>query len=885
MKNILKKYNLVIFIFLLSLIPVFWVSGEIIIAGGDDMPFLNPGAYFEFSMWNSGAYFNNFNTQIAHLFPFGFFWRLFQTIGFDNSIIQKIWLFVMWFIAGISITYLARTFFPKNYKIVSFFAVPFYFLNPFNVFIPLTLAIRHLHTFLPLLLAFFVRGIRSPRPRQRNLYAIYCGFAALLAAPAFSNLAAGPVLLILPALYLLFSLFTGQPSQIIRKIFFSIKALIVFIFFNFYWLWAIFYLMLFKGLETITRSLGAIFRTSSIFDIFRTLGGWAFGKSPYKVHEHVFYEDLRIVLASYLLVFLAFISFFYIKKYKSVLFFLIVTALSIFLIKGDLPPWKEIFLYLFKNVSLFKGYREPWAKFTPLLLVSLSTLFGFSCAKILERLAKLKSKVWPFAFSCFAASLLFIVGYPSIFGFNIKGHNMKANRAIKTMVPNYWYEMANWFNNQDSNGIVLVTPRNSSARDYMWKTGISSRIPLEYLFLKNPIRYSYYIDRPGIPNFEKFLLYFGNFYTMRSENFINYLNMLGIKYIVQENDIFWHFQNSGIYSPRTMHYVLSNKKYFEKIKQFGKIDIYKVKKGPYRPIIYPANQIVLIDGPAYAFSSWNQEERQNFSIISKADFNFEQKEGFKIAHQIVLEKIPPRKSEEETFCFNAPEEGQYAILINIWDNGKIDNIDLSYQINHDPLQKKSITIKRDLPFEKDLKTFGYKQTFHSIPLGKEDLAAGEHCLILKSPVFKNENFGGLNYITLNKYFSNPNLNYALPDMGIKKINSTKYLIKITNSENPYILNFAQNFDPDWKLYLLKNKKKYILTASHFTVNGVNNGWYIDPQSLEADSDYELLLEYAPQKILICSLIISGATILFSIIYVLKIKVKMKNNQHKKTAAK
>jgi len=895
MKKFFQRYNLLIFILLLSLVPISWTNRDAIIAGGDDFIFLNPASFFKFSTWDSSAHLANFNMQITRLFPFGFFWWLSQKVGLTNPIIQKLWLVSMWFLAGVSIAYLAKTFFPSRYKIISFFTVPFYLFNPFTVFLNIALATSYLHTFLPLILAFFVKGIKEPSPKKKRFYLIYFGFATLLAAPAFSNPAAGPIIIILPFLYLLFSLFSSNISQAAGKILFSLKAVVIFILFNCYWLWVLPYGVISRGGDKMVSSLGGrFFATTSIFDIFRTLGGWAFAQDPWKVYERIFYENFWILLSSYLLIVICFISLFYLKKNKGILFFLIATAVSIFLIKGNLPPWPEIFSYLYEKISLLKGYREPWNKFTPLLIVNLSILFGFGCGKITGHLLKFKSKVYFIGFNLLIISMLFSVGYSGIFGLNIWDYNLPFSKSQKTKVPHYWYEMVDWFNHQDQQGIVYITPRNLSSRNYNWESGISSRMPLEFLFLKNPIRYSYCIDHFGFPDWENFLAYFGDFYAMQSNNFLNYLNMLGIKYIIQENDIVWNIQDSGVYSPYLMRDLLSDKKYLKRIKQFGEIDIYQVSREFYRPIIYPSNKIVLIDGPSYGFSSWNQEEAKNFSLINKADFNSGLGEQFALAHQIILKKTPPERNEEgETFHFIIPEEGQYELFINIWDKGNIETFNLTYQINQNSEKKKSIIIRRNPLLEKDLQRSGHKEMLRTIPIGKENLSRGDYDLKLQSPVFQNPDSGSLNYVSLNKYFNPSDPAPNLPNIKIKQVNSTKFILNVSqlnsqstidaakkDEQSPYILNFAQNFDAGWKLYLLRDKKEYPTPAKHFVVNGVNNGWYINPQDITQDAKYQLVIEYTPQKILKYTLIISSTILSLSLIYILKLKWPKKNEYPK-----
>lgn len=874
MKNILKKYNLFIFAVLLSLIPVFWVGKDYVIAGGDDFIFLNPEAYFNLSMWNCRAYFLNYNGQIPHLFPFGFFWWFFQHLGLSNPWIQKLWLFLMWLGASLGIVFLAKTFFPKVYKTISFFAIPFYLFNPFNVFIPLTVALRYVHTCLPFALAFFSQGLKAKTRKQRNLAAIAFALTILMATPAFANPANASLLFILPAFYFFYSLWTEQLKTIGRKIIFSLEAMVLFLCLNLYWLIMFFYnLFVVNSIDKIATRLGGdIFRTTAIFEIFRTLGGWGFGKSVYKVHEAVFYTHFRVVFASYFLIFIAFVSIFYVKKYKAAAFFLFVAGIAIFLIKGDIGPWKEIFQYAYAHFSFSKGYREPWTKFTILLTLSLSMLFGFSCAKIITLLKHFRSKIWIFGFASLVGVMIFMIGYPSILRYVIQTYNMEGDRAIKTKIPSYWYQMVNWFKNNDQDGIIQITPRNLAARDYLWETGFSARAPVEHLFLKNPLRYSNSIDNYGLPELDRFFIYFNNFYGLRSANFPNYLRMLGIKYVLQENDILWQTRHSGNYSPGMMHYLLKNP-YLEKIQQFGAIDLYAVKDEFYQPIIYLANKIILTNGPAYGFSAWNYEEKNNFVLIKNTDFTPPQTDDFAFARQIFLpRKNPDAKVEQEEFNFEVTEPGYYTLGINLWDNGQINQLPLTCRVDQKKPISGTITFPRDWPVQKEIETVGYNEMFKTISMAEIELEKGAHALTIASPAFKDKNFGAFNYLTLNKYFDTTSPP-SLPSPGIQKIDPAKYLFRVKRGgKQPYIINFAQNFDPFWQLFLFQNKKKTKLFAPHFPVNGVNNGWYIDPAAFAPDADYEIFLEYKPQKTFNRALAASIITFVLILSYILKIKI-------------
>jgi hypothetical protein len=82
--------------------------------------------------------------------------------------------------------------------------------------------------------------------------------------------------------------------------------------------------------------------------------------------------------------------------------------------------------------------------------------------------------------------------------------------------------------------------------------------------------------------------------------------------------------------------------------------------------------------------------------------------------------------------------------------------------------------------------------------------------------------------------------------GYKKIDSTKYMISITNATKPYILSFAEAFDPLWMANSENNPggehKTGSFKTNSFPLYSVVNGFLIDKTG-----DYNLIIEYQPQK--------------------------------------
>jgi len=152
----------------------------------------------------------------------------------------------------------------------------------------------------------------------------------------------------------------------------------------------------------------------------------------------------------------------------------------------------------------------------------------------------------------------------------------------------------------------------------------------------------------------------------------------------------------------------------------------------------------------------------------------------------------------------------------------------------------------------------------------------------------------------------PITNYQLPGITFIKINPTKYRVKIEGAKEPYTLVFSESFHQGWKAYISnqgvvssnqgsvnsnqqygeevasyfeggikegthKNifldrntfetwRKKPISEEKHSLVNGYANSWYITPEDAGGKQDYELIIEFAPQKLFYIGLFISILTL-------------------------
>jgi hypothetical protein len=146
------------------------------------------------------------------------------------------------------------------------------------------------------------------------------------------------------------------------------------------------------------------------------------------------------------------------------------------------------------------------------------------------------------------------------------------------------------------------------------------------------------------------------------------------------------------------------------------------------------------------------------------------------------------------------------------------------------------------------------------------------------------------------YANNKNHNRSLEDLftlgknslspaqisEYKKINPTKHIINIKNATRPYMLAFAESYDPLWTAYTdtsnytnnQDNNKNYNFKTNSIPLYGLINGFYVNKTG-----NYSLIIEYEPQKLFSQGLIISVfslAAILVGFLLLAKHKVLTKS---------
>lgn len=142
---------------------------------------------------------------------------------------------------------------------------------------------------------------------------------------------------------------------------------------------------------------------------------------------------------------------------------------------------------------------------------------------------------------------------------------------------------------------------------------------------------------------------------------------------------------------------------------------------------------------------------------------------------------------------------------------------------------------------------------------------------------------------------------TVPKITFQRVNPTKFAVDIESAEKPYFLVFSDSFHSGWKAFVDHKKtdnltggktvaeyfgkeiiekkgpepfidKTILSTFSmktipedrHFVMNGYANSWYITPEDAEGKTNYRIILEYWPQKLVYFGFSVTILTIIASL---------------------
>lgn len=867
--SIESKIFLGVFILIILFPLISNLSGGYSILGGDVSFFQNNFSNFYYYWQKIGS--QNFSyANIAYFSPLGLVANLFMLVGIPLSLLNNFILAIIFIITFIGAHFLFNEIF--DYKsnnlaiIASTVLVLFNGYTLFNWSAPDPFIVMAYSSCIWLLYVF-IKGFKKESALK---WAIIFSLVGLFFASGFINL---PFLVIFWGIitaYLIWDLIFYR-KNIKRKFIYFFLCFLSFFIFNLWWLGIIpFYTQ--EGLEgserlDIKEWIESRAESSSLIKLSKLEGYYKWHRVEdgeyYLGFQKIYAENKIINYLKYIFV-LSIIPFLIINKRKkfvdnkSAYLFVFLFGIYVFFAKSIHPPFGFINQWMYNHIPLFIIFRSGVIKFGIIGALSLSILWGMFIYTLSQ--LKLFNKYFKYILIWILIFLPLLIYFPFFMG-NLISDGSGFQVLYKQKIPNYYFDFANYINkNTEEEAIFMLFPSHRST----WVETSWGHYGVDFFInLLN----RYYINNHFVFKYHG-LIYSNIFQLTDFSDIGKYFKLLKVNYLIFNDDYesitFTKEQIKDI-----ENYVAKN--LGQKIFEAGSVRLYKINNfvgekfyASSGPRLYKNGTIAIPDYVTSKDASDFILEKENKAyldvikpvIIEASDRNNVVKEnhwGFKPEKEEVVASNNKKSGGAEAgnikYRLEIEKEGMYEILAH-----------LKYSENRGDLR-----MRIDNNEWSDYEKFTYKETYKkqknyvylSTYLGNFKLDVGKHTIEFENILDPGESIN-LKWISI---IPEKETTPTLPKIEFKKINPTKYKLKISEAENPFFLNFLENYHKFWKIYIDNEKidEKY-----HYDLNGLYNTWHINKTG-----DFEVLISFEMQKIFYIFLIISGLSILISVFYIIK----------------
>jgi len=530
--------------------------------------------------------------RIFYFSVIGFLFRL----GVNSFVLQALTFFVLIFTGSLSVFYLIKETLgekleKETLKYTAFLSGIFYLLNPFSM---VQIWGRGIYAqffafaLVPLFLLFFVLGIK----RKNLIYLVLGVMTSYIFSPAFVFPTQVLVLWVPVVTYVVFNLWINRRNkkEISATLLSALFLVIFWLLANSWWLWPY------------SKTLGA--NVSKLGNIEYNLGSLKgiSKESPLTVvarltHKFLFtglygdtYLSFPFKLLSWLIPLISIFSLGVFKKLRSFGFYASIFLISLFGVMGTNKPFGWLFVWLFKNISFFQAFRNPYEKMGLVLTLAYSPFFALGVLELSNKIygffknkiSVLKRTNHRLFIWAFVIPTLGLYVWPMWTGQFAGG--TKINPWIE--VPMYYKEADDWIQSQDSNSRIIQLPLNPGDGVLTsWRHPYRGIDPSVFIFSNpsiggntgfNKIYYNVLLERFGVlqkdvfgpdPDISKS--------DFRSKDLSGELEKLNVRYIVLHRDL--DETLSGMKGAEETAQYLDREKNIEKVKTFGQLDIYEVR--------------------------------------------------------------------------------------------------------------------------------------------------------------------------------------------------------------------------------------------------------------------------------------------------------------------
>jgi len=869
------KYHILILL-LIGSIPILWYKPGFFIAKGDHFPYVfHTGSMSnDFYLWSS----NNLGipSPLSALVLYGFLETFLQVLTRDIGLWQIIIQMTYFTGAAFSMFYLSKTIYSRQ-KGAALVASIFYVFNIATLLLLLNIGLMWTWAFLPLLIALFIKSLMATKNVGKHVIFFALSFAIVA---SISSINMADIALIIISLSSVLFYYIVLERKIAAKCIIKnlTMALVITSLLSIWWIIPVvnYYIlpssMQFEQ-EVNVLSVSWTHYRASFLNLFRlnAVWGWRPEYSPY----YDLYSN-SVILS--LLLFVPFLTasaalLFRDEKRKLNAYLMLILVFLIFLAKGLHEPFGFVNLLLYNYIPYMNMFRESASKFTMIMIPFLALLIGYSTDKLAGTVARKSRKVKKIVTVGFI--LAFMVGAFPIFINPIETKTDQIPYSSNVKIPQYWYEINDWFSSRAGDFRILVTPLDDYYQvPYSWGYYGSDSF-IERLIQKPVISpsslYAYRINpnTAQLMNQLRDTIRYG-----RTQEFETILDLLGVKYVLQRNDLDYEYMVStgrDMPSPSKMREFLSSAPNIRLVRTAGELDVYEYLK--VQPYLHIFQTEVL--------GTYDLEIRNTTVFTLQWDFSLT--DELKAWRNVTLENQFGAK------CTLYTEDA--ALKFEIWDST------WGWKIIPSPL----IAIQKEAKYDLRLDIKG--KDAHQVHIkmieynSNMEITNAEYVYFVGDGTFDWKNVR-INYVPKNDnttfleiaIWSGSETNKPLPNIiwidnveirgyvtrlditriqesletaesnppariiGYQRLNPTKVVVKV-EAFKPFMLTINEAHDVNWRAYLQGQ------TIESVPIFSVMNGFQIN-----RTGQFEITIEYEPQKWFYVSSAISVATLLICATY-------------------
>lgn len=842
-----SSISLAILILVVSVPPLLtYRQGQLIAWGDMDIPELGVSRSIEdlFYVWQGRRALGSFMPLAwPEILPHYFLvWLLREGLGIPPPYTQAILYTLCFVLAAVSTFFLVRTILPQQRHFLA--AVIAGVLYIFNLsFLQITWGGMYRfifsHAMLPLFLAIYACGLQSGDRKFLAFWAItlFLGTGGLYPLPVGLSFVAVLVF------YTTFAAWIYGKKVWLRSIEFTIIGVLTIAM----WLLPLMKFLLGGGGEAIQESgirsiYNEVFSEAQqnmhlFINIFRPFNwqwfqfeGYSQGKPETLFPFADSYMTMpTLIIGSFLLPVFAFASALFKKKRESegILFFLGLSIGCLLLMKAAAPPLQQAFILL-NQIPFFSGlYREPYNKLQAIFTLGYAVLAGYTLNMLRMKIQgdSMGRRLLSFAGSLLPVGLVMALVFPYWQG--------QVIRPRRISVPEEYYAVANTLNSDNEDYRVLSLPFFVSTTfvSYQWGySGASDIMP--YLLNRSIFSSAHTVGSPLAEHADALLrkaVAEGDEATFST---LVYLYSMG-KIIVHRDadpnrykEEFPFKQIERLMSSDSITFVSS----------FGELDLYNADTLPYlyattdidcvaedagAAVVIPFGLLrttgpsrVLVD----ACSAIEAAYSPRVFVLAQADTQNDRYIDVTVPISATYESfssLPVACSAGSGLNYNG----------NQWGN--------STRINETNLYSSSVLLALEPG------TYRCHSAIQANDTRNPGQPPSKGVLILRSVEVSHGN-------------------EPAPIISYTRINPTRYRIEVEGATSPFMLVLAESYHTAWKAFVDGQEVSEIY---HRRANGYANAWLIDTKG-----NYQVTLEFTPQRLVYIGLVISCLVVLLSLIY-------------------